>query len=229
MTQFTRDILTRLSKQHPALSPDQEADLIFRNWSDPDRLRKLLVFHNVHLIFWLMKKMRVSENRKDDFVSDCFLGLQKAALGFRASSGKRFGNYAISAMRNEVFATWKNERTAEDRYRFVYMDAKPSVESPEDSITGWVRLNADTEVDGDISDELDSFDDREVTREVMSFVWKSPELSDNAKEVFRLLYRNSMNSAEVARLSGRSRQRVDQIKARVLKVVRGAFGQAKPG
>ena len=86
-------------EKYPVLSAEKEVELMRQ---EPEMRQKLLVLHNVRLVFYMVKRWpcRIRFMDADDMVQIGLMALVEAARTFQFSGRARFAQYARSAIEN---------------------------------------------------------------------------------------------------------------------------------
>ena len=99
----TRDNYTEITLDYPVQTLAEERKMIMTlKDRDPQKLRDLLVLHNIGLVIYWAKKLCFVANRKEEYISWGLTGIMNAVRKFDFNSGFRFANYASMAIRNEI-------------------------------------------------------------------------------------------------------------------------------
>lgn len=84
-----------LIEKHPQLSAEEEAEMIAKyKDSDPDKLRELLVYHNLSYVMHTATKYYDKSEEYDDFLSKGMQGIIEASQLYDFNSGNRFLTFA---------------------------------------------------------------------------------------------------------------------------------------
>lgn len=113
--------LMRYCKEHEndeckILTKEEEQDLI-KKWAkkDPDKLRQMLIMHNIALVFNVATKWMSATRSYDDLVQRGLNGLAIAASKFKFSQKKtKFATYAYRWVYKYIFDTYWNENKRKD-------------------------------------------------------------------------------------------------------------------
>ncbi len=86
----------------PALSDEEERDIIAKLDSDSDYARKKLIEHNIRLVIYIAKKFENTNVDNDDLVSIGSIGLIKAINSYKADKNIKIATYASKCIENEI-------------------------------------------------------------------------------------------------------------------------------
>lgn len=111
-----RDNYSEITLDYPVQTPVEERKMVMDlKDSDPQKLRDLLVLHNIGLVMYWAKKLCFDVNRKEEYISWGLTGIMNAVRKFDFNSGFRFPNYASMAIRNEIIKRSKQSMSKVDR------------------------------------------------------------------------------------------------------------------
>ncbi len=103
-----RDNYTKITLDYPVQTLAEERKMVTElKDRNPQKLRDLLVLHNIGLVVYWAKKLCFAENRKEEYISWGLVGMMNAARKFDFNSGFKFANYASMAIRNEIIKSAK--------------------------------------------------------------------------------------------------------------------------
>lgn len=91
--QFGKYMISHQSMFKP-LTKKEERDMIDKNRSNPEKLRNLLINHNIRLVFNLARKYAKTSIDFDDLIARGFYGLTYAATKFDINRNIKFCTYA---------------------------------------------------------------------------------------------------------------------------------------
>lgn len=147
--------LMRYCKQHEndvckILTKSEELALRDQYHNDPDRLRQLLILHNVALVFSTATKWMSATRSYDDLVQRGMHGLAIAASKFDLNQTRtKFSTYAYQWVYKYIFDTYWNENKRHD----VHNEAI----SLDSAITQYASNSKSTDSDdGDMSNYLEN-------------------------------------------------------------------------
>lgn len=89
---------TKIARQYPPLSIEQEKKLIAENRGDEARCRELLVYHNIAAAISVGAKYRGRIDDRDEGVQMCVKALVESAKRFDLDSKYKFITYAMTAI-----------------------------------------------------------------------------------------------------------------------------------
>lgn len=88
-------LLEKYPEKFRPLSKKEEQDIIKKYRNDPDKARKILVQHNIRVVFSLAKKYSSTSMDFDEMIGRGFEGLCYAAKKFDLNRGIKFITYAV--------------------------------------------------------------------------------------------------------------------------------------
>ncbi len=103
---------TKIARQYPPLSIEQEKRLIAENRGDEARCRELLVYHNIRAAISVGAKYRGRIDGSDEGVQMCVKALVESAKRFDLDSKYKFITYAMTAIMHATSP--KTERQGRD-------------------------------------------------------------------------------------------------------------------
>lgn len=86
----------------PALSDDEEKELLSRLDTDGDEVRRILIEHNIRLVIYIAKKFENTNVDNDDLISIGSIGLIKAINSYKADKNIKIATYASKCIENEI-------------------------------------------------------------------------------------------------------------------------------
>ncbi len=86
----------------PALSDDEEKELLSRLDTDGDEVRRKLIEHNIRLVIYIAKKFENTNVDNDDLISIGSIGLIKAINSYKADKNIKIATYASKCIENEI-------------------------------------------------------------------------------------------------------------------------------
>lgn len=86
----------------PALSDEEEKDIIAQLDTNPDYARKKLIEHNIRLVIYISKKFENTNVDNDDLVSIGSVGLIKAINSYKSDKNIKIATYASKCIENEI-------------------------------------------------------------------------------------------------------------------------------
>lgn len=86
----------------PALSDEEEKELLSRLDSDGDEVRRQLIEHNIRLVIYIAKKFENTNVDNDDLISIGSIGLIKAINSYKADKNIKIATYASKCIENEI-------------------------------------------------------------------------------------------------------------------------------
>ena len=98
-----RDNYTEITLDYPVQTLAEERKMVMDlKDKNPQRLKDLLVLHNIGLVMYWTKKLCFAENRRGEYMSWGLIGMMNAVRKFDFNSGYKFSNYASMSIRNEI-------------------------------------------------------------------------------------------------------------------------------
>lgn len=86
----------------PALSDEEEKQLLSRLDTDGDYVRKKLIEHNIRLVIYIAKKFENTNVDSDDLISIGSIGLIKAINSYKSDKNIKIATYASKCIENEI-------------------------------------------------------------------------------------------------------------------------------
>ena len=86
----------------PALSDEEEKEVIAQLETNSDYARKKLIEHNIRLVIYIAKKFENTNVDNDDLVSIGSIGLIKAINSYRTDKNIKIATYASKCIENEI-------------------------------------------------------------------------------------------------------------------------------
>lgn len=93
-TKLINDIKNHWSEESSPLTKEMEDKMIQENLHDPEKLRELLIYHNIRLVFLLAKKYVTSSMDFDELVQRGMYGLMIASTMYKVEMKSKFSAYA---------------------------------------------------------------------------------------------------------------------------------------
>lgn len=149
-----------------------------------------LYLANERLAHWVLAKYYSRRQMDEDLQQVARLGLWKACVGFKESSGFTFSSYASRVMLNELSNYF---RDASRTYRDNYSDISINTIVSDDGTTLEMALPGDMDVQ---FMDLNGF-------------WKS--LTSKEKKIVKMLM-NGLTNREIGKIMGVSNQRISEIR-----------------
>ena len=149
-----------------------------------------LYLANERLAHWVLAKYYSRRQMDEDLQQVARLGLWKACVGFKESSGFTFSSYASRVMLNELSNYF---RDASRTYRDNYSDISLNTIVGDDGTTLEMALPGDMDVQ---FMDLNGF-------------WKS--LTSKEKKIVKMLM-NGLTNREIGKIMGVSNQRISEIR-----------------
>ena len=149
-----------------------------------------LYLANERLAHWVLAKYYSRRQMDEDLQQVARLGLWKACVGFKESSGFTFSSYASRVMLNELSNYF---RDASRTYRDNYSDISLNTIVSDDGTTLEMALPGDMDVQ---FMDLNGF-------------WKS--LTSKEKKIVKMLM-NDLTNQEIGKIMGVSNQRISEIR-----------------
>ena len=149
-----------------------------------------LYLANERLAHWVLAKYYSRQQMDEDLQQVARLGLWKACVGFKESSGFTFSSYASRVMLNELSNYF---RDASRIYRDNYSDISLNTIVSDDGTTLEMALPGDMDVQ---FMDLNGF-------------WKS--LTSKEKKIVKMLM-NGLTNREIGKIMGVSNQRISEIR-----------------
>lgn len=149
-----------------------------------------LYLANERLAHWVLAKYYSRRQMDEDLQQVARLGLWKACVGFKESSGFTFSSYASRVMLNELSNYF---RDASRTYRDNYSDISLNTIVSDDGTTLEMALPGDMDVQ---FMDLNGF-------------WKS--LTSKEKKIVKMLM-NGLTNREIGKIMGVSNQRISEIR-----------------
>lgn len=149
-----------------------------------------LYLANERLAHWVLAKYYSCRQMDEDLQQVARLGLWKACVGFKESSGFTFSSYASRVMLNELSNYFRDASRA---YRDNYSDISLNTIVSDDGTTLEMALPGDMDVQ---FMDLNGF-------------WKS--LTSKEKKIVKMLM-NGLTNREIGKIMGVSNQRISEIR-----------------
>ena len=149
-----------------------------------------LYLANERLAHWVLAKYYSRRQMDEDLQQVARIGLWKACVGFKESSGFTFSSYASRVMLNELSNYF---RDASRTYRDNYSDISLNTIVSDDGTTLEMALPGDMDVQ---FMDLNGF-------------WKS--LTSKEKKIVKMLM-NGLTNREIGKIMGVSNQRISEIR-----------------
>ena len=149
-----------------------------------------LYLANERLAHWVLAKYYSRRQMDEDLQQVARIGLWKACVGFKESSGFTFSSYASRVMLNELSNYF---RDASRTYRDNYSDISLNTIVSDDGTTLEMALPGDMDV---------QFMD-------LNGLWKS--LTSKEKKIVKMLM-NGLTNREIGKIMGVSNQRISEIR-----------------
>lgn len=86
----------------PALTDEEEKELLSRIDTDGDYVRKKLIEHNIRLVIYIAKKFENTNVDGDDLISIGSIGLIKAINSYKSDKNIKIATYASKCIENEI-------------------------------------------------------------------------------------------------------------------------------
>lgn len=86
----------------PALTDDEEKELLSKLDIDGDYVRKKLIEHNIRLVIYIAKKFENTNVDSDDLISIGSIGLIKAINSYKSDKNIKIATYASKCIENEI-------------------------------------------------------------------------------------------------------------------------------
>lgn len=87
--------MKKTSDEYRELTKEEELEMIQQNLSNREQLNKLLVNHNIKMVYSLAKKYSSKVDDFDNLIQDGIRGLSEAATKFDVTVGVKFITYAV--------------------------------------------------------------------------------------------------------------------------------------
>ena len=199
----------------PALSSQEETDLLLKSQNNDIAARNKLIEHNLSLVAHIVKKYYTTGCDQDDLISIGTIGLIKAVTTFNSDKGIKLATYAARCIENEILMHFRNiKKTAQD----VYISEPIDTDKDGNALT-LIDVIAD---DSDISEIIDTKIKLEKLKVILSGA-----LDEREKQIIDMRYGlngcEELTQREIAKKLNISRSYVSRIEKSALEKLRRCF------
>jgi len=228
----------RSEGEYPILDKVQERKLI-DTWkdTDPDKMRNLLILHNVKIVFNLAKNYASKTSEFDDMVARGLYGLSLAAAKFDPDKNIKFSTYAYNWIFKYVVKEFY-DKEFQITSKSLSMDAFPGAETPDNkdfSLGDFLtRDNIEPTMETDAIDATKFGDHnqkeqyRNLAEEISNYVKTSAEFSPLDRELYNSVLVEQEPIRKVAKATGLSSvavvEKLEAITNSVRNMLREQFG-----
>jgi len=185
------DICKILTKEEERALIDELKD------KDPDKLRELLVMHNVALVFNMAAKFMGSAKSFDDMVQNGFIGLTEAANKFDFKRSNKFATYAYTYIYKYIWRTsYRDANDPDPTTNAISLDGSISDFSSKqsDDDEGAIGNYLENHIDPTFQDEAVAPFETQLERNAMSNIYESMRkyiLTSDFTDVDRIVFDGS--------------------------------------
>lgn len=210
-----KDILKSAMEKYPVLSKEDERAMIKEYSKDPQKMRELLILHNLALIPYMAKRMNISLNIYDEFKSNFTRSMVKLANKFDPKKNVKFSTFVLANVYKDVCYGRRNYLDEDNIHKsgLIYLDKQIGNDPEEDACTMYNMI--DKYVVKDESDEervYERTNTHMLRNRLMSLFrdsLKGSLILDSKKEMFVKFYFAGKSMKDLAEEYGCSRNNID--------------------
>lgn len=210
-----KDILKSAMEKYPVLSKKDERAMIKEYSKDPQKMRELLILHNLALIPYMAKRMNISLNIYDEFKSNFTRSMVKLANKFDPKKNVKFSTFVLANVYKDVCYGRRNYLDEDNIHKsgLIYLDKQIGNDPEEDACTMYNMI--DKYVVKDESDEervYERTNTHMLRNRLMSLFRDSLNGSlilDSKKEMFVKFYFAGKSMKDLAEEYGCSRNNIN--------------------
>ncbi len=213
-----KDNYTEITLNYPCQTWSQERKMINElKDRDPEKLRELLVLHNIGLVGYWSNKLCPDKGKKEEYLSYGTIGLMNAIRKFNLNSGYKFGNYASLAIRNSIINMSKVSKV-DRRCFWLQTPIKSGDEDSDGEYNVETLIYKDIDPESLVVKQTDAVVDNDYKKDVVKSVVDEMR---NAKNVSRSSFRFLMdyygNDKSLSSISKSARVCRETARKRILK------------
>lgn len=203
----------------PALTRQEEAELIAKMERGSEAARQKLIEHNLRLVAHIAKKYSGDRVEQDDLISIGTIGLIKGISTFNSGKNIKLATYAARCVENEILMYFRSlKKSAQD----VSMNEPIETDKEGNDLTLMDVISDDTNI-------VDEIDLRLKTKKLKEYVERA--LNPREKMIiglrFGLLGGREHTQREVAKQLKISRSYVSRIEKKALEKLNACFQEGK--
>ena len=210
--------ITNTGSFPPALSPEEEHELLKKFHAGDRAARDALIEHNLRLVAHIIKKYYASYSDQEDLISIGTIGLINAINTFKPEKNIKLATYASRCIENEVLMHF---RAASKSAQDLHMGDSIDTDSDGNPLTLMDVLSTEDTIADDLDTKLKS-------EQVNIFVSRLKDQRE--REIIRMRYglgrTEPLTQRETAAKLNISRSYVSRIEKRALEKLRDAFDRS---
>lgn len=211
--ELSRDNYSDIIENNPPLKDTDISDYLKTHDINDMKNRDYVIFHNLHLILFLIKKHHIKEHERDDFKSICLFGLHKAVTHFNVRKNFSFRNYALTIMEHEIYKWWRLRM--KDHEKTTSLDSRLDSENSEYSYKSF-----EAELSSEYNIQMERKTVISNTRMIIDEFLKSDKVNEYHKRIFRMNFIDDYNYTQIGRILGISKQRVAEINGKNIRYIK---------
>ena len=193
----------------PALTPEEERQLIARLDSDPSNVRKTLIERNLRLVVYIARKFENTGVGVEDLVSIGSIGLIKAINTFKPEKNIKLATYASRCIGNEILMYLRKNSPGKGE---ISIDEPLNVDWDGNELLLSDILGTENDI---IERDLDEEVDRELLERAMD------KLSKRERTIMQLRFGigtggNEKTQKQVADMLGISQSYISRLEKRII-------------
>lgn len=194
--------------------------MIIKYKNDRETLNKLLVMHNVRIVFNLAKHYMSKTNDFDGLIQDGFIGLSEAAKRFDLKLNIKFITYARIWVLKFLRMHFKS-KNIEVEMNSLSLDNVCSTSKHSDNdneFRDFVNDYIDPSCDNrkTITDEISANEQSRICKNLMTYMNSDTSLSSTDKHVFVDIFYNREKTRDIAEKYDITMEDVNEIRHRIL-------------
>lgn len=214
------NFLKNAKVQYPTLSKQEEVEMIKKYEDDRETLNKLLILHNIRIVFSLAKHYMSKTNDFDGLIQDGFIGLAEAAKRFNLKMNIKFITYARIWVLKYLRMHFKSKNIEVDLNSLSLDNACSTTKHSDnenefkDFVNEYIDPSCDTRKS--ITDEISSNEQITICKNLISYMNSDSSLSSTDKHVFVDIFYNREKTRDIAEKYDITMEDVNQIRHKIL-------------
>ena len=210
-----KDILKSAMEKYPVLSKEDERAMIKEYSKDPQKMRELLILHNLALIPYMAKRMNIGLNIYDEFRTNFIESMVKLAQKFDPKKNVKFSTFVLANVYKDICFGRRNYLDEDNIHKsgLIYLDKPIGNDSDEGACTMYNMIDKYVVKDETDDDRVGESTNTHMLRDrIMSLFkdsLKDSQMLDSKKEMFVKFYFAGKSMKDLAEEYGCSRNNVN--------------------